>query len=536
MKKLLLVFFSILALQGFAQKNSSAFYDTDKVQEINLTFEEDNWAYLLDSLRMNGNGLLLGTAEINGQEYKNVGVRYRGSKSFKPGGKHNALYIKLNYINKKQNIDGHTVIKLSNAKRDPSLVREVLAYEIARDYMPAPQANYANIGVNGSNYGLFVNLQAVDGKFLKDYFGNTEGAFFKVNNDADIDEPAGCKQNIFGSLEYDESVKCYLNNFEMYSETGWDDLIAMSRTLNENPGEVGSALHIDNVLWMLAFNNLIVNLDSYTGKNSTNFYLYQDKEGRFSPIVWDMNLSFGSLKNTGSGSDLRLKGLQELDPMLHADNSTKPLISQLLKDDMNKKIYLSHLRSIMNDWFKNEKYAARAEELRRLIQVAYINDENKQYTFTEFQNALKKTIGERSRIPGIVELMDARYDFLKKNKNLAVLPPQISEVKVQNRKQFAKGDIDAFRVNATVDRFPKRVWVYYRHKSSEVFKSMQMYDDGAHNDGKAGDGVFGAAIAPKEMQSSIEYYIQAENASLMNYSPNNYMFEQHSATLEELNK
>lgn len=533
MKKLLLFFFLACVFSASAQSN---FYKTDKIQDIQLTFEEDDWAYLLDSLRTNGNGLLLANVTINGTKYDNVGVRYRGSKSFRAGGKRNALYIKLNYIDKTQNIDGHTSIKLSNSMRDPSLVRETLSYEIAREYMPAPQANYASVGINKSNYGLFVNVEAVDKVFLENYFGSSEGAFFKVNNDSDVDEPDGCKQNIFGSLEYDKGVRCYLNNFEMLSENGWDDLINLSRTLSQNPDDISKILHVDNTLWMLAFNNVLVNLDSYSGKNSVNFYLYQDKNGLFSPIIWDMNLSFGSLKNIGGGSDLTIKELQKLDPLLHADSELKPLISQLLKNEMYKKIYLGHLRTIMVDWLKTEKYSTRAEEMRRLIQVPLSNDQNKQYTFTEFQDAMMSTTGKRSRIPGITELMSARYNFLKKHKALAVLPAEITDVTVLGREQFAKGNLDNFRINATVGKYPKRVWVHFRYSENQPFASMQMYDDGKHNDGKADDGVFGAKVEPENMENNIQYYILAENASIVSFSPNNYMFEQYSASLKGMNK
>jgi hypothetical protein len=242
------------------------------------------------------------------------------------------------------------------------------------------------------------------------------------------------------------------------------------------------------------------------------------------------------LKSIGGGSDLTLKELQQLDPLLHAGNELKPLISQLLKNEMYKKIYLGHLRTIMVDWLKTEKYSKRADEMRRLIQVPLSNDQNKQYTFSEFQNAMKATTGKRSRIPGITELMSARYSFLKKHKSLAVLPAEISDVKVLGREQFKKGNVDVFRVNANVAKYPKRVWVRYRHNKNQAFTSVQMYDDGKHNDGKAGDGIFGAEIAPKNMESNLYYYILAENASIMSYSPNNYMFEQYSASLEELNK
>ncbi len=62
-----------------------------------------------------------------------------------------------------------------------------------------------------------------------------------------------------------------------------------------------------------------------------------------------------------------------------------------------------------------------------------------------------------------------------------------------------------------------------------------MADDGRHNDGEAEDGVFGAVVKPEGGATSIEYYIYAENARAANFSPSRYMFEQHTATLEELN-
>jgi hypothetical protein len=63
-----------------------------------------------------------------------------------------------------------------------------------------------------------------------------------------------------------------------------------------------------------------------------------------------------------------------------------------------------------------------------------------------------------------------------------------------------------------------------------------MMDDGKHNDGAANDGIFGAVIVPQNGERSIQYYIVAENATLMEFSPSNYMWDVHSTTLEALNK
>jgi hypothetical protein len=536
----LLFAISLLALEnGFAQKKNNAadFFNTEKIQEINITFAQANWAYILDSLRFNGNGMLEAKVEINGEQFNGAGIRYRGSKSFATGQARNPLHIQLDFKAKGQSLDGYTTLKLSSTLRDPSLLREVLGYEIARTYMPAPLANYARVTINKQYYGLLANIESVEeGKFLERYFDTANNAFFKVNQNADGKAPAGCKNNIYGSLEYDQSPACYDHNFEKISDHGTNSLIELAKILSENPEKASTVLNVDATLWMLAFNNLLVNLSSYSGQHSVNYYLYQDANGRFTPIVWDLNLAFGSFKNIGSGSDLKLKQLQELDPLLHADNSSKPLISKLLENPTWRKQYLSHLRSILNDYFLSGTFEARANALQKLIWSDFSRDKNQPYSQEDFSNSVYKTVGKRSKIPGLMELMTARASFLKTHPDLSIFPPDITGVTVQGRQQLSSKRIEHFHITARVDKYPKKVSLFYKLDSAATFTEAQMADDGKNDDGVAGNGIYGVTIVPQNGETSISYYILAENAGLLNYSPARYMWEQHRSTLEELNK
>lgn len=518
------------------EEGAQSFYDVGTIQEIKISFEQENWRYALDSLRFNGEGLLLGTVEINGQRFSDIGVRYRESRSFQPGNKRNSLYLKLNFIDKEQNYEGRSTVKLSSALRDPSMVREVFGYEVARQYMPAPMANYARVFVNGEYYGLFVNIEPVDDAFLSRTFGHKDGTFLRCSPNLLDPEPAGCKSDVFGSLQFDESAKCYLHNFQLLSESGWDDLIELTYLLDQKPEEIGRVLHVDRTLWMLAFNNVLVNLSSYTGRYSENYYLYKDENGKFTPILFDLNLCFGSYKNTGVGSDLKLKELQEMDPLLHLNNSAKPLISKLLSQEQYKKMYLAHIRTLVNEVFRKDQYLERISSLQELIREAFESDENRYYAMEDFDNSLEETIGKRSRIPGLKELMSPRTEYLKKEVVLAVVPPEISNIAVARREQFSPEKVADFKIQAAVGQFPSEVQVHYRFTSGAPFKSMKMYDDGAHNDGEASDGVFGATVKPTAGAAAIEYYIYAENAKAAAFHPTRYMYEQHTANLEELNQ
>lgn len=528
---ILTIFF---AHQTFAQKKKKTdFFDVDKVQNIDITFEQDNWQYILDSLRVNGNGLLLATVNINGDIYKNAGVRFRGSTSFTIGGQRNALFIKLNYIVKGQKHEKYKRLKLSTSLRDPSMIREVMAYEIARDYMPAPMANYAKITVNDRFYGLFVNVEPVADRFLKNNFGSDKGTFFKV-------EPTnarGCSPLAAGALEYTTDTKCYLSNFEMESDDGWDDLIELTRILKEEPARIEEVLDVDRTLWMLAFNNVIVNLSSYSGQQSQNFYLYRDTTTkRFSFVMWDLNLAFGSYKNTGLGSDLSLKGLQQMDPLLHFDNPAKPIIHRLLENDYYRKSYMAHLKTIVNDHFANGKYAMRAQEIQQMIRPHLANDVHWDYEMADFDKSLNTTIGKRSQIPGIVELMDKRAKFLRNHLALTIIAPKITSTEVVERKQFSEAEVMNFKIQAKAENYPRYVTIHYRFSKKELFQKINMYDDGQHDDGQANDGTYGITIDPPEGRKKIEYFLVAENQKAVSFYPANYMFEPIKVKLKELNE
>jgi CotH kinase protein len=537
MKKLIFTFLCVLPLIIFAQNGAGnrPLFDKNTIGEIRIILPTSQWGDALDSMRLYGDGTLKGKVVIDGAYYEDAGVRYRGNNSYQMGIKRNPFQIKINANNKEANHQGFTSIKLSSALRDPSMVREALFYEIAGKYMPAPQTSYTKVFVNEDYVGVYVNVESIDNQFLMTKYGSNGNSFFKAGTDYKVESAKGCRQNIYGSLEYEENIDCYKGNFELESETGWNDLKDLTQTLQKDPKNIDKILDVDRTLWMLALNNVLVNLNSYSGNYSQNYYLYKDDNGRFQPIHWDLNLAFGSYKNIGTGSDLDLKDLQRLNPLLHADNELKPLINQLLKDAFYKKIYLSHIRQILEENIENGWYEKRAQELQGLIVIPFSEDKNKYYTLDEFQNSLKATTGKRSKIPGIVELMSKRSKFLKNHPELTALPSSITEVKVGGRGKFDNTKLTAFKISAKADRFPKKLMVHYRFNSKTPYKSIVMEED-AGSDMPSGMKQFSASIESKMETEELEYYITAENAGTVSFSPANYMSKPNMVKAADLNK
>ena len=535
MKKITyLFFFLFFTLPNSYGQDNEDLYNLDQVHEIRLEFDRDNWSGVMDSLRLYGDDLLNGGVKIDGKKYTDIGVRYRGSRSFRIGNKRNALHIKLNHINAEQNHQGYQTLKLSNALRDPSMVREVLGYEIAGKYMIAPRASYAKIYINNKYYGLFVNVEAIDDVFLSKKFQTNKNTLIKCTPDLNKKSPSGCKQNIFSSLEYEDNMECYKSNYELKSVEGWNEMALLANALYKNNDGLGNLLDVDATLWMLAFNNVLVNLSSYSGQNSQNYYLYKNNYGRFVPMVWDLNLAFGSFKNTGKGSDLSYKELIKLDPLLHVDNPYKPLISQLMKNPNYKKTYLSHMRTILFDNFMDNGFEERAKDLQELVQQAFLNDPNKTYTLEDFERSLYSTIGRRSKIPGIYSLMSKRAKFLKKHESLGAIPPSITEVNFVGREKYSNERVKDFNIQVKTGNQAKQVKVYFRFHSLEDFKMVYLKDDGNSNDETKADNIFGGMIASNGNET-IEYYVLAENPRSVGYEPTNYMFELRKVSLRELN-
>ena len=85
---------------------------------------------------------------------------------------------------------------------------------------------------------------------------------------------------------------------------------------------------------MHAFNYSLINLDSYIGY-AQNYYLYEDNSGRFNPILWDLNMSFGSFRLTDASSyfsGFSVLQAKTLDPLTHFNDISvfpRPLMRKL---------------------------------------------------------------------------------------------------------------------------------------------------------------------------------------------------------------
>ncbi len=511
-------------------------FEEGHISEIKLTIRQSNWSEVLDSMKMYGEGMIVGAAEIDGVKYPNIGIRYRGQTSYAYKGSKNPFQIKLDYIHPDQNHQGLTGLTLSNALRDPTYLREYLGFAIAREYMIAPRANFCKLYVNDQYAGLYINIEPIDKQFLTSLWGDQWTSLFKCSPETEKDKsPANCKKGTFANLEFEDDPGCYPYNYTVKEGEGWPDLIELTRILTQEPSRAHEYLDIDATLWMLAYNNVLVNLSSYSGRYSHNYYLVRNTSGRFTPIVWDLNLAFGSYKNTGKGSDLSQKELEKLNPFLHEDNLTKPLIHALLSNDLYNKMYVSHIKQIIKDNFKEDAFIIRTRSLQNVISNAVSLEKKAYYSFEEFSRSLDKTIGTKSKIPGLATFMQARVSFLRKHERFRAVTPEIVGVELTKRDKFAKSDIDAFAFQVVADKQPKRVHLFYRLNGDHEFKTTLL--DSKQTKGLGvGQESYAITIPPGERTAAeIEYYLMVEGTAGVSFFPQDYRKKKLSVSLKDLN-
>lgn len=496
---------ALFSFQTFAQD----LYDIDHITVIEIEFSSSDWDAIMDANDLTDDGTkLVGTVTINGFSYDSVGVAYKGNSSYNASNLKNPLNIELNYV-LNQYYQGYSTLKLASGKNDPSFVREVLSYEMGRKYMDMPLSNYAKVYINGAYYGLFSSSEAIDGRYgERRVYANKNNPRFKCN------PPNGMGPGNEPSLDYLGSDSAlYANIYELKTEFGWAEFIDFMYQLEYNSANIETYLDLDRTLWMLAFNNVTANLDSYTGPTKQNYYMIQDDNGRWCPIIWDQNEGIGGFENVGIPGPPSLANLTDMDMYLHSSDATYPLISKLLSVPRYKKMYVAHMRTIVAENITNNWYHTRALELQAIIDAEQQAEPNGWYTHAEFTSNIDNTISGMSGAFGLSEVLDGRATYLATQSDWNLSSPVISAIANTPAVVPANTSV-TFTASVSGATY---VYLGYRAYTGAVFQKAQMYDDGLHGDGAASDGTYGVTIFVGA--ADIEYYLYAENNNAAIFSP-----------------
>jgi spore coat protein CotH len=360
---------------------------------------------------------------VDGQTYDSVGVSFRGASSYMGAGEGRAksMNVSMDYLKKDQRLMGVHTLNLLNCNGDASRMSTVLYSAFAQGRVPAPKANLVEVVINGESWGIFCAAEQFNRDFLKQRFGNSDGARWKVKG-----RPGGDSGLSFKG----EDLAAYKQRYQIRSKDNaedWTALRELCRTLSTTPLEELEAklqpiFDIESALWFLALDVVLSNSDGYWTRAS-DYSLWRDAKGVFHVIPHDMNEAFssgggggprggprgeppvGPRGETGSGDPGRGQpgadvsgrsqpgadvsgrsqpgaaapgrgraggfgggGGPTLDPLVALEDEGKPLRSRLLKVPALREKYLAHVKELATLELEPQAFAARIQGLRELIE------------------------------------------------------------------------------------------------------------------------------------------------------------------------
>lgn len=263
-------------------------YDLGVLRTFFLEFENPDWEKELADFN-NTDVEVPAKVTVDGKAYPDVGVHFRGNTSFMFAGegRKRPLNLTFDFVNKEQRLGGYRTFNLLHSNQDPTYLRTILYLQTAREYLPAPKANYVRVVINGELWGIYVSAQQFNTDFTRDNFATTEGARWKVPG-----SPRGR-----GGLDYlGEEVAEYKNIYEIKSKDNaksWSALIRLCKTLTETPvaqleAAIAPMLDIEGALRFLAIEKTLINSDGYWTRAS-DYNIYLDPKGQFHIIPHDVN-------------------------------------------------------------------------------------------------------------------------------------------------------------------------------------------------------------------------------------------------------
>ncbi len=481
-------------------------YDVSTLRTFKITFKQNDWWQQLTNNY--GKDIdIPADLDVDGKVLKEVGVRFRGTSSYRFIGKSQkkSFNITIDSFVPNQELYDYKNLNLSNSYNDPTFLREVVAYELMRRYTAAPKVNYVKLVLNNENWGIYVNVQQPDKQMMREWFKGNDGNRFRA------DMPTGGTPGKSALQWLGSLPEPYKKAYELKSEENpdpWTDLIKACEALNQKPAaQIPPYINVDRALWYIALNNTIVNLDSYIVRGNDYYIYFTEEHHVLQMIPWDMNESFGGFNNR-----LSVLQLKQLSPYYMETSTSRPILNVLLAVPAWRAQYLAHIRTFLKESFNAAELDRLITKHHGLIAAEVALDTKKLYTTAQFTQNLTQDIRIGSwpystTVPGLKPLVADRAAYLNAFSDIAKPVPAIT----QTAHAPAEPDIhQTVWVTARVTGSPSVSTVELAYTTAEVFTTVSMFDDGMHHDGKAGDGVFGASIPPSSLGAEVRYYLRAQ--------------------------
>ncbi len=169
--------------KGIAMEYEAELFGEDSVIQIDIRMEDGAWEEMLDNAM--AEEYYSCDVTINGHELRHVGIRPKGNTSLSaiaadPDTDRYSLKLEFDHYVDGQTCLGLDKLILNNNYADATNMKEAIVYDMYR-YLEADASlyNHAEISVNGTYWGVYLALEAVEDSFLLRNYGVEGGNLYK---------------------------------------------------------------------------------------------------------------------------------------------------------------------------------------------------------------------------------------------------------------------------------------------------------------------------------------------------------------------
>lgn len=159
-------------------------FGTDIIS-IEIIADEADWLEMLDNAR--SEQYIMVDVVVNGTKFKNVGIRPKGNSSLSQvAGSNSDRYsfnLKFDEYIKDQTCFGLDSFVVNNMLGDNTYMKEYVSYDLMHQMgVDAPYFGFADIKVNGKEWGLYLAVEAYRDSYEARTFGTTASMLYNVKS------------------------------------------------------------------------------------------------------------------------------------------------------------------------------------------------------------------------------------------------------------------------------------------------------------------------------------------------------------------
>lgn len=398
-----LLFCTVLSRAQLIHPEPGFVFDDSEVPRIDLNISQSNLQSLYADPESNVEyyAIFSFTRGDSTQGPIDVAVRFRGDtirnkqkKSFR---------ISFNSYDSNDNYYGIEKMDLNAEVNDPSLIRSKLGWEMHRYLgVPGARSNHVLLYINNQFYGVYLNTEHMDERFMKSRFDNNDGNLYRNMWPADLSY-LGPGQNDY-KFEYDGRRVYALRTNEDWDD--YEDLAMFVTGLDQYSGDELKAqleplFNVQQYLKALAVDVMSGNWDAYAG-NKNNYFLYRDQvSGRFEYLPYNLENSLG----------IDFRGVDwSLQSIFDWNLDWRPLYEKILEVDEYRaqySMYIRRLAAFMTSVELGSELNRWSSQIRDAVAVDSFYTRDYGFSLSDFDASMSSGWGEHVSY-GVQEFLSAR--------------------------------------------------------------------------------------------------------------------------------